>query len=394
MQTKNCQNCNNNFIITEDDQQFYAKMKVPFPTFCPDCRIIRRMVFIDLRILYKRNCNLCKKGIVSIYHKDVLFPVYCNKCWYSDNWDVMKYGIDYDFNKPFFEQFEKLMQVVPKMGLMNINSVNCDYSHAYNSKNCYLSDVDWSENCAYVHGAKCRDSFDLYGCYNVENCYECIYCNNSYKCFFSIFASNCMNSSFIYDSNNLADCFACVNLKNKNYCIFNKQYSKEEYYKELEKYDTGSFQNLIKIKNKFLNLKMKLPHRYSYQYRSINCTGDNLRNVNNCSYCFDSKQGVEDSKYILNGGFMLKDSYDLTSGGVNSSLLYEAVIAGENLSKSKFLFLVVNGMSIDYSMQCFSCKNLFGCIGLRNKQYCILNKQYTKQEYEELVPKIIEHMGS
>ena len=29
---------------------------------------------------------------------------------------------------------------------------------------------------------------------------------------------------------------------------------------------------------------------------------------------------------------------------------------------------------------------------LRNKSYCILNKQYTKEEYEELVPKIIEHM--
>ena len=29
-----------------------------------------------------------------------------------------------------------------------------------------------------------------------------------------------------------------------------------------------------------------------------------------------------------------------------------------------------------------------------NSQYCILNKQYTKEEYEELLPKIIEHMKS
>jgi hypothetical protein len=36
--------------------------------------------------------------------------------------------------------------------------------------------------------------------------------------------------------------------------------------------------------------------------------------------------------------------------------------------------------------------NLFGCIGLRGKEYCILNKQYTKEEYEALVPKIIEKM--
>ncbi|MFA5827608.1 MAG: hypothetical protein WC839_03905, partial [Candidatus Paceibacterota bacterium] len=35
----------------------------------------------------------------------------------------------------------------------------------------------------------------------------------------------------------------------------------------------------------------------------------------------------------------------------------------------------------------------FACIGLRSKQYCILNKQYTKKQYEELVPKIIKHMN-
>jgi hypothetical protein len=31
-------------------------------------------------------------------------------------------------------------------------------------------------------------------------------------------------------------------------------------------------------------------------------------------------------------------------------------------------------------------------VGLHDKSYCILNKQYTKEEYEELVPKIIEKM--
>jgi hypothetical protein len=44
-------------------------------------------------------------------------------------------------------------------------------------------------------------------------------------------------------------------------------------------------------------------------------------------------------------------------------------------------------------MQCSGSSNLFGCVGLQKKQYCILNKQYTKEEYEALVPKIIEHMN-
>jgi hypothetical protein len=45
-----------------------------------------------------------------------------------------------------------------------------------------------------------------------------------------------------------------------------------------------------------------------------------------------------------------------------------------------------------YCQQIISCKNCFGCEGLKHKQYCILNKQYTKEEYEILVPKIIEKM--
>lgn len=35
---------------------------------------------------------------------------------------------------------------------------------------------------------------------------------------------------------------------------------------------------------------------------------------------------------------------------------------------------------------------MFGCVGLRNKKYCILNKQYTKEQYEILVPQIIDSM--
>ena len=43
-------------------------------------------------------------------------------------------------------------------------------------------------------------------------------------------------------------------------------------------------------------------------------------------------------------------------------------------------------------MFCDHSQHLFGCISAKHKQYCILNKQYTKEEYEALVPKIIEHM--
>ncbi len=52
-----------------------------------------------------------------------------------------------------------------------------------------------------------------------------------------------------------------------------------------------------------------------------------------------------------------------------------------------------NVHSLEYSMCCEGgSENLFGCVNLRKKQYCILNKQYSKEEYESLVIKIKKHM--
>ena len=42
-----------------------------------------------------------------------------------------------------------------------------------------------------------------------------------------------------------------------------------------------------------------------------------------------------------------------------------------------------------YCYTCYACNNCFGCVGLKNKSYCIFNKQYTKEEYGEIVKKII-----
>ena len=48
---------------------------------------------------------------------------------------------------------------------------------------------------------------------------------------------------------------------------------------------------------------------------------------------------------------------------------------------------------VKYTQHCHNCKYSIGCDALRNSNYCILNKQYTKEEYEELLPKIIKHMN-
>lgn len=41
---------------------------------------------------------------------------------------------------------------------------------------------------------------------------------------------------------------------------------------------------------------------------------------------------------------------------------------------------------------CHRCRNCFGCVGLRDKEYCIFNKQYSPDDYEKNVALIIERM--
>src|SRR3989344_4713434 len=128
-ETITCQNCHNEFVIEPDDFAFYEKMKVPAPTWCSECRLIRRLAYREERSFFKDRCVKCKKDIVSLYAPGHLFPVYCSECWWSDSWDGTDYGKEYDFQKPFFQQLRELQDRVPTQATNLRNSTNCEYCH-------------------------------------------------------------------------------------------------------------------------------------------------------------------------------------------------------------------------------------------------------------------------
>src|SRR3990167_10898979 len=139
-ETKNCKNCKKDFIIESEDFNFYEKIKVSPPFWCPECRQRRRSAWRNERTLYRRNCDLCGKNIVTVYSPNKPYKVYCNECWWGDGWDFASYGRDFDFAKPFFEQFSQLQYEVPRTALLNKNSVNSEYTnHSGDNKNVYLS---------------------------------------------------------------------------------------------------------------------------------------------------------------------------------------------------------------------------------------------------------------
>ena len=92
-QTKVCQNCKSSFTVEPDDLGFYEKMGVLPPSQCPDCRMKYRLLWRNERTFYKRNCDLCGKSIITIYHARHPAPIYCFECHHSDRWDPLAYGV-------------------------------------------------------------------------------------------------------------------------------------------------------------------------------------------------------------------------------------------------------------------------------------------------------------
>ena len=396
-ETKNCQNCKKDFQIASEDFVFYEKIKVPPPTFCAECRNQRRMTWRNERSLYKRKCNAPghTEEIISLYAPEARVVAYDTKYWWGDSWNPLEYGVDYDFTRPFFEQFSGLIQKVPQLALVNMNAVDSEYVNwADGNKNCYLIfGSGFNENLRYsAKIMESKDSQDLLLVGKSEICYECVNCFDSYKLRYSNNCKSCTDSYFLYSCRNCTSCFGCSNLVNKSYCIFNEQYSKEGYQDRLKELLNNEHSNLEELGKKVYNeVYLKSIHRYANIIASVKCTGDNINNSKNCVQCFDVLRDGEDCKFLYSA-MELKDTYD-SIGPVKTTLCYETI---DNNRDSNNLATVTlyDSHDVKYSLNCHNSSNLFGCIGIRGKQYCIFNKEYSKEEYEKLVPRIIEHMNN
>jgi len=389
-----CQNCKKDFIIESEDFSFYEKIKVPAPTFCPDCRFQRRLLFRNNRVFYKGECALCKKSIISLYHKKNPYIIYCYECWFSDKWDVMSYGKDYDFSKPFFEQFQALQKSVPRANFYRENFILSDYcNYGLDFKECYLLFGGQKNERVYFGNQvlNSNDSLDISFSEKIEFSYENFECQRSNKLFFSNYSTDCVESYYLIDCKNCINCFGCVGLVNKQHCIWNIQYSKQEYDKKIKEINLGSYKTHIENLKKLRELELKIPHRYARIYKSATSDGDDLSETRNTHNSFSSRK-TEDSKYLFFCRNNIKNCYDNSFQGFNSELCYETAhsFGGSNATFSVRNF---HNEKSFYNEECHNCQNVFGCEGLRKKKYCILNKQYTKEEYEKLLPKIIKHMS-
>lgn len=392
MITKSCKNCQTNFEITPDDESFYAKIGVPSPTRCWRCRAKRRMAWRNMTHLYKRKCALGGEDFFTHMPPSVSIPVYCHDHWISDAWDPLSYGKAYDSARSFFEQWKELYYSLPWTPMWNFQKLNSDYSISAFIKNCYLcfDTGNNTEDCAYCVSVQfSKDCFNLVNCKKCELCYFCINTDQSYKTFFSRNCSSCTDSWFLQDCIGCTSCFGCTGLRNKGYYIFNEPYTKEEYLEKLSEL----LRDFDGARKQAMETWLKYPVKSMNGFQNKDVSGDYIFNSANLRMCFFAN-GAQNGAYSQSVIYTpVKDFMDITSVGSAVDLAYESICAGEQMSH----VIAVNdcGDSIQdvyYSANCTQSSDLFGCVGLRNKKYCILSKQYTKEAYEKLRLQIISDM--
>ncbi len=394
MEKHSCKNCGNNFEITKDDVEFYNKLAIPKPTFCPDCRLQRLLSWRNENVYYSRTCDMCESNIISVHSLKQPYPVFCNKCWWSDKWYALDYGHNFDFDRPFFDQFIELQKEIPQIAMMNDNGVVSENSE-------YCQDFAFGKNCYLVTGSwKIRDSFYSNNTNHVQNVvdcssvnleselvYESVHSQKLYNCSFMQVTTNCTDCHFGYDLKGCKDCFGCIGLRQKQYFIFNEAHTEDEYRKKMSEINLGSYKTLEKVKKDFAEFILRFPRKHVNQINCENCYGDNLYNCKNTlGYdCFNA----EGCKYFYKGDHP-QFCYDIYQSG-NSQWCYESVTPDDSFMTAYSLWCWKD-KHVFYSDNCHSSEHLFGCISLRRQKYCILNKKYSQEEYENLKTRIIEHM--
>jgi hypothetical protein len=307
--------------------------------------------------------------------------------------------MEYDSTRPFFEQLIELRKKSIFVALESLypSLVNTKYTNnASYQKDCYMTIyADYDEHCAYTTLTfKNKDCLDCYRTRESELCYECVGIYKSYGCMWSEELDSCVNCLFCQSCYGCTDCIGCVNLRNKSYYIFNIKYTKDEYLEKIKEFNLNTYDGQQNLKYQSEKFWMKAPKRsYHGNSLNINVTGEYVYESKNTKDSF-LVSGAEDCRFAqylsIKGA---KDCYDYTGWGSESSLLYECYIVGEGAYNNKFSSECwPNAQNIEYSYYCVQGKDCFGCVNLKRKQYCILNKQYTKEEYFKLKEKIITDM--
>jgi len=340
-------------------------------------------------IWYNRHAET-DKSIISNVHPSTGIRVLPDSEWFAK--DFQDQAVEIDLEKSFFDQYYKLNRAVPRaagyhyvppvrsLSFISLGDEDSYFVLGSQSKRCFSStniyDTEDSVECARLRGG--------------QLCCNVIRSDRMYRCFFTRESFDCTDSSFIFDCRNCSFCFGAVNQRNKKYLWFNEQLNQVEWEKRRSEVDLSSWQTRQEYENKFHDFVVMAVWPENFNVNEKDSSGEYLqdcRGIRNGYYIESSgSSDLENVSFVL-GRAPSQDIY----GGfaiIASSDCYQ-VLGVNNASQIKFaLSIISDSFDCEYCETCYNCEHCFGCVGLKYKKFCILNKQYSEDEYWKILDEL------
>lgn len=382
-----CRVTSERFRIDEGDIEMYRLLRVPPPTTSPWYRNLRRLCFSPFAF-HQSSCAKTGRAFVGVYRRDSPFTVYHRDVWWSDAWDPKEYARAIDIASPFFSQWEAFSRTVPRLGATSDSaSVNSEYTIGGKAvKDCYYVRAGAkSEDILYsvfvIASSACIDAEWIDQC---ERCYDALRMKECYRVSGSCDVQRSRESSFLFDASDCISCFGGFNLRNRKFVFLGEQLDAETYRQKRRAITLGNRSTYLQYRQWYdRGLREIAVHPFSRQDGVERCIGTGIANSSGCHYAFEAFDCLN-CRYIARTAINVRDSADIASGGFGIERSYEdsSVIA---IYAVKFSSSISTGRDLEYCMDCNNCECCFGCMGLRNARFCILNRQYTEDEYWERV---------
>lgn len=284
----------------------------------------------------------------------------------------------------FFQKLQKLYDTMPKAAMYNLVNQNSPYGTFMDScKNCYLvSNAYQNEECFYG-----RDIFFSRNCVDCDHIhsnellYECLDCRHCYNGNYLQDCEQCTDSEYLFDCKGCTNCFGCAGLRQKSFYLFNEPVPKETYADRIAELKRKGHPALLA---EFEKVKQKVPRLFSRQLNVENVAGDYIKNSKNVwnSYSVDESRDVLYSFEVLKSN----DCCDMTFGEY-AELNYECLSAFKS-KNSNYCSMCWESADLEYCSTVFRSNHCFGCVYLNHREYHILNKPYSRDDYFKKVSEI------
>ncbi|MBI4598779.1 hypothetical protein HY734_01115 [Candidatus Uhrbacteria bacterium] len=371
--------------LTEEEIALCRKFNVPPSTIAPDVRLKMMNGFnTGLAVFWKEDAKT-GKPVISAIHPDSPIQVVNDTDWFAEDWSEK--GRPIDAQRPFWDQLWDLMRDVPYIASRSTGMQNTVGVGAMNVIDSYMAcgSADVTRSFYTYAAFQTEDSVDVANSRQVARSYHVAGSANIVDSQFVFESQSCLSCSFVFDCWNCENCFGAVNKRNKKYLWFNGQLTKEEWERRRKDADLSSHAVVERFRAQFYDLwKREGVWPASFETGNTESDGERLTGCVRCTDCYWQLKSV--------------DCRRCRFGFENTDCAYLSGVAWETGSymstgcshSAADLFCMNNDscQNMELSVNCHDSQDCFGCAGLRNKRFHVLNRPYDEQTYWHLVDEI------